>query len=323
MKNAIARICAGIAAVAAVTCQAQEFPSRPVHVVVPYAAGGGPDVQARQFAPRFAEALGGSVVVENKVGAAGVLAAQYVAQQKPDGYTLLLGSNTHLIQKHLQPELKFDPIADFTPVCNMGSSPTVLVVRADYPAKTVQELAAALKAQAGKMNYSSGGIGTSAHLAGATFVAVAGAKAVHIPLKGSVEIAGSLLRGETDFAFPVTSTGVPQVKSGKLRALAVTGARRLPELPDVPTLAEAMKSDLLVQESWFGVWAPANTPPGVVRKLCAATIKALADPELQKQFLATGGSVAPSKSPEDFAAFVKSENAKWGEIVKLSAARAD
>ena len=323
MKHAIARICAGLSAVAAVTCQAQEFPSRPVHVVVPYAAGGGPDVQARQFAPRFAEALGGTVVVENKVGAAGVLAAQYVAQQKADGYTLLLGSNTHLIQKMLQPELKFDPVADFTPVCNMGSSPTVLVVRADHPAKSVQDLAAALKARSGQMNYSSGGIGTSAHLAGATFVAVAGAKAVHIPLKGSVEIAGSLLRGETDFAFPVTSTGVPQVKSGKLRALAVTSARRLPELPEVPTLAEVMKNDLLVQESWFGVWAPANTPPEVVRKLFAATVKALADPELQKQFLATGGSPVPSASPEAFAAFVKRENVKWAEIVKLSAARAD
>jgi tripartite-type tricarboxylate transporter receptor subunit TctC len=316
-------LCAAIFAIAAGICHAQPFPAKPVHVVVPYAAGGGPDVQARQFAPRFAEALGGNVIVENKVGAAGVLAAQYVAQQRPDGYTLLLGSNTHLIQKHLQPDLKFDPIADFAPVCNMGSSPTVLVVRADHPARTVQDLAAALKARSGQMNYSSGGIGTSAHLAGATFVAVAGAKAVHIPLKGSVEIAGSLLRGETDFAFPVTSTGVPQVKSGKLRALAVTGARRLAELPEVPTLAEAMKSDLLVQESWFGVWAPAGTPPEVIRKLFAAAVRALADPELQKQFQATGGSVAPSQSPEAFAAFVRSEHVKWGEIVKLSAAKAD
>lgn len=316
-------ICAGVLAIAAAVCHAQGFPAKPVHVIVPYAAGGGPDLQARQFAPRFAEALGGTVVVENKVGAAGVLAAQYVAQQRPDGYTLLLGSNTHLIQKHLQPDLKFDPVADFVPVSNMGSSPTILVVRADHPARTVQDLAAALKARSGQMNYGSGGIGTSAHLAGATFVSVAGAKAVHIPLKGSVEIAGSLLRGETDFAFPVTSTGVPQVKGGKLRALAVTGARRLPELPDVPTLAEAMKNELLVQESWFGVWAPARTPPEIISTLFAAMRKTLADPELQKQFQAMGGSVATSESPEAFAAFVKREHAKWGEIVRLSAAKAD
>ena len=316
-------ICTGILALATAVCHAQGFPAKAVHVVVPYAAGGGPDLQARQFAPKFAAALGGTVVVENKVGAAGVLAAQYVAQQRPDGYTLLLGSNTHLIQKHLQPDLNFDPIADFVPVSNMGSSPTILVVRADHPARTAQELAAALKARSGQMNYGSGGIGTSAHLAGATFVAVAGAKAVHIPLKGSVEIAGSLLRGETDFAFPVTSTGVPQVKGGKLRALGVTGATRLQELPEVPTLAEAMKNDLLVQESWFGVWAPARTPPEVIRALFAAMVKTLADPELRRQFQATGGSVATSESPEAFAAFVKREHAKWGEIVRLSAAKAD
>lgn len=316
-------ICTAVLLLATAVCHAQGFPAKAVHVVVPYAAGGGPDLQARQFAPKFAAALGGTVVVENKVGAAGVLAAQYVAQQRPDGYTLLLGSNTHLIQKHLQPDLKFDPIADFVPVSNMGSSPTILVVRADHPARTVQDLAEALKARSGQMNYGSGGIGTSAHLAGATFVAVAGAKAVHIPLKGSVEIAGSLLRGETDFAFPVTSTGVPQVKGGKLRALGVTGARRLQELPEVPTLAEAMKNDLLVQESWFGVWAPARTPPEVIRALFAAMVKTLADPELQKQFQATGGSVATSESPEAFAAFVKREHAKWGEIVRLSSAKAD
>ena len=319
MKN----LFTAILAAAALSCQAQEFPVKPVHVVVPYAAGGGPDLQARQFAPKLAEALGGSVVVENKVGAAGVLAAQYVAQQKPDGYTLLLGSNTHLIQKMLQPDLKFDPIADLTPVSNMASSPTVLLVRADHPAKTVQELAAYLKARPGKLNYGSGGIGTSAHLAGATFSALTGAQAVHIPLKGSVEIAGSLLRGETDYAFPVTSTGVPQARGGKLRALAVTSAKRLPDLPDVPTLAETMKNDLLVQESWFGVWAPAGTPPAVVRRLFAATVKALSDPELRRQFQATGGSTAPSASPEEFAAFVKSENLKWAEILKLSTAKAD
>jgi tripartite-type tricarboxylate transporter receptor subunit TctC len=296
---------------------------KPVFLIVPYAAGGGPDVQARQFGARLAPLLGTPVVVENKVGAAGVLAAQYVSQQKPDGYTVLLGSNTHLIQKHLQPELKFDPVADFVPVSNLVSSPTVLVVRADNPAKGVRELLAALKAQPGRFNYGSGGIGTSAHLAGATFLAVNDAKAAHIPLKGSVEIAASLLRGDTEFAFPISSTGVPQVKGGRLRALAVTGGARLKELPDVPTLSEMFRNDLLVQESWFGLWAPAKTPAEAVKKLHAATVKALADPELQQQFASTGGVPEPSESPAAFAAFVKREHAKWGEIVKLSAAKAD
>jgi tripartite-type tricarboxylate transporter receptor subunit TctC len=297
---------------------AEPFPSRPVRVIVPYAAGGGPDVLVRQFGPQLAEAVGQSVVLENKVGAAGVLAAQYVAQQDADGYTLLMGSNTHLIQKLLQPALKFDPIAEFTPISNMAGSPTVMVVRADGPYRTVQDVIAAAKAAPGKMNYCSGGIGTSAHLAGATLASLAGLKATHIPLKGSVEIMASLMRGDTDFAFPVTGTGLPQVKGGKLRALAITGAKRLADYPDVPTLKEVLHNDLAVQESWFGFWAPARTPADVVGKLHAAIVKGLAQPGVRERFEATGNSVVPSDSPQAFAAFVRSENRKWADIIKLA-----
>ena len=146
---------------------------------------------------------------------------------------------------------------------------------------------------------------------------------MHVPLKGSVEIAGSLLRGDTDFAFPVSGTAIPQIKAGKLRALGVSSASRLKELPDVPTLKEALNDELLVQESWLGLWAPAKTPREVVRALHAASVKALADPKLRAQLDAAGSPAAPSESPEAFAAFVKSENAKWGRIAKLSAAKAD
>lgn len=301
---------------------ADAFPTRPVRVIIPYAAGGGPDVLARQFGPVLGEALGQAVVLENKVGAAGVLAAQFVAQQPADGYNLLMGSNTHLIQKLLQPDLKFDPVGDFTPVSNMAASPTVMVVRADGPHRKVEDVIAAAKAKPGTMNYSSGGIGTSAHLAGATLVSLAGLSATHIPLKGSVEITASLLRGDTEFAFPVAATGIPQVKGGKLRALAVTSAQRLKELPDVPTLKEVLKNELAVQESWFGYWAPANTPADVVGRLHAAISKGLADPAVKAKFEAAGNVVATSESPQAFAAFVRSENRKWAEIVKLTAARA-
>lgn len=301
---------------------ADAFPTRPVRVIIPYAAGGGPDVLARQFGPVLGEALGQAVVLENKVGAAGVLAAQFVAQQPADGYNLLMGSNTHLIQKLLQPDLKFDPVGDFTPVSNMAASPTVMVVRADGPHRKVEDVIAAAKAKPGTMNYSSGGIGTSAHLAGATLVSLAGLKATHIPLKGSVEITASLLRGDTEFAFPVAATGIPQVKGGKLRALAVTSAVRLKELPDVPTLKEVLKNELAVQESWFGYWAPANTPADVVGKLHAAISKGLADPAVKAKFEAAGNVVATSESPQAFAAFVRSENRKWADIVKLTAASA-
>lgn len=301
---------------------AEAFPTRPVRVIIPYAAGGGPDVLARQFGPVLGEALGQAVVLENKVGAAGVLAAQFVAQQPADGYNLLMGSNTHLIQKLLQPDLRFDPVGDFTPVSNMAASPTVMVVRADGPHRKVEDVIAAAKAKPGTMNYSSGGIGTSAHLAGATLVSLAGLAATHIPLKGSVEITASLLRGDTEFAFPVAATGIPQVKGGKLRALAVTSEQRLKELPDVPTLKEVLKNDLAVQESWFGYWAPANTPADIVGKLHAAISKGLADPAVKAKFEAAGNVVATSESPQAFAAFVRSENRKWAEIVKLTAARA-
>ena len=301
---------------------ADPFPTRPVRVIIPYAAGGGPDVLARQFGPVLGEALGQAVVLENKVGAAGVLAAQFVAQQPADGYNLLMGSNTHLLQKLLQPDLKFDPLGDFTPVSNMAASPTVMVVRADGPHRKVEDVIAAAKAKPGTMNYSSGGIGTSAHLAGATLVSLAGLKATHIPLKGSVEITASLLRGDTEYAFPVAATAIPQVKGGKLRALAVTSAVRLKELPDVPTLKEVLKNELAVQESWFGYWAPANTPADVVGKLHAAISKGLADPAVKAKFEAAGNVVATSESPQAFAAFVRSENRKWADIVKLTAARA-
>lgn len=297
---------------------ADPYPVRPVRVIVPYAAGGGPDVLARQFGQHFSGALGQSVIFENKVGAAGVLAAQYAANQSPDGYNLLLGSNTHLIQKLLQPNLKFDPLVDFVPVNNMAASPTVMVVKADGPYKSINDIIAVGKANPGKLNYGSGGIGTSAHLAGATLASLAGFKAVHIPLKGSVEINASLLRGDTDYAFPVAGTAVPHVKGGTLRALAVTSGERLKQLPDVPTLNEVLKNDLAVQESWFGFWAPAGTSADIVMKLHGVINKVLAEPSIKEQFEAVGNRVAITESPQAFATFVRSENKKWADIIKLA-----
>lgn len=301
---------------------AEPFPTRAVKVISPYAAGGGPDVQLRQFAPSMGEALKQSVVVENKVGAGGVLAAQFVATAPADGYTLLMGSNTHLIQKSLQPALKFDPVGDFVAVSNMAASPTVLVVSAESPHKSVDELVAALRKSGGGMNYGSGGIGTSAHLAGATFLNLNKLTATHVPLKGSVEIAASLLRGDTQFAFPVAGTGVPQVKGGKLRALAVTSRQRLAQLPEVPTLNELMNNELTVQESWFGIWAPAKTPPEAVAALHAASVAALKLPAIRSAFENAGNLAVPSESPQAFSDFVRSEQKKWADIVRLTGASA-
>lgn len=292
------------------------YPNRPVRVIVPFAAGGGPDVLMRQIAPSLGEALGQPIVVENKVGAAGVLAAQFVASAPADGYTLLMGAVTHLILKVLQPSLGFDPLKDFEFIGAMAASPSVLVVPADSPYQTAEQLAAAAKAHPGKLNYGSGGVGTGAHLAAATFAAINGLEAVHIPLRGSVEITASLLRGDTQFAFPTAGTAVPQVKGGKLRALAVTSSKRLEELPDVPTLMEITQEPLTVQESWFGLWTPAKTPPQIIERVHAAINKTMASPILQAKTREAGSVVTTSESPAAFSKFVHAENGKWTDIIR-------
>jgi tripartite-type tricarboxylate transporter receptor subunit TctC len=304
--------------------QAQEaYPSRPVRIIVPFAAGGGPDVQARQFAVPFGEALGGNVVVENRVGAAGIIAAEVVAQAPPDGYTLLAGSISQVVQKMLQPSAKFDPLKSYAPVSLLSTSPTVLVVPPSSTAKTVQELAAQIRAKPGQFNYSSGGIGTSAHLAGASFVAVLKLDAVHVPLRGSVEILQSLLGGHTQFAFPIAGTGIPNAKSGRLRALAVTSRERLQQLADVPTLFEVYHDETLVQESWSALWAPAGTPAAIVQKLHAATVKAAANPTLKGQVESQGSLSLSSKSPEELAEYMRKENTKWAAIIKMANVKAE
>jgi tripartite-type tricarboxylate transporter receptor subunit TctC len=315
-----------LAAAAAVPMLARantSFPSRSVKVISPFAAGGGPDVQLRQFAPSWGEALKQSVVIENKVGAAGVLAAQLVASAAADGYTLLMGSNTHLIQKSLQPNHKFDPLNDFVGISNMASSPTVLVVSAESSYRNLDDLVVALRKAAGGMNYGSGGIGTSAHLAGATFLTLNNINATHVPLRGSVEIAASLMRGDTQFAFPVAGTGVPQVKGGKLRALAVTSRSRLSQLPDVPTLNELMNNELTIQESWFGLWAPAKTSTEIINTLHSAAVSALNLPAIRTAFENAGNLTVPSQNPQAFTAFIRTEQKKWADIVKLAGATAN
>lgn len=294
------------------------FPDKPIKTISPYAAGGGPDVQLRQVAPHLGEALKQTIIVENKVGAGGVLATQFVAQSAPDGYTLLLGSNIQLVQKIMKPDLSINPLIDFIPISNMYSSPTVMVVATDSPYKKIEDVINAAKASPGTMNYSSGGIGTSAHIAGATFVALNNLKVSHIPLKGSVEIAASLLRGDTQFAFPIAGTGVPLVKGGKLRALAVTSKNRLAQLPDAPTLNEVMKNDLAIQESWFGMWAPIKTPADRINILFQGISKALSTPALKVAYEDAGNIITPSQSPQAFAAYMNSENKKWAEIIRLT-----
>lgn len=320
LRHRVGAIVLGLASVAAF---AQAYPSRPVKLVVPFAAGGGPDVEARRFAPKLAEALGGSVVVENRVGAAGIVAAEVVAQAPPDGYTLLMGSMSQIVQKILRPAAKFDPHTSFVPVTLTSSASAVLIVLADSPFRSAKELEEAIRARPGQFNYGSGGVGTAAHIAGATFASLQKLNATHIPYRGSVEIMPALLGGQIQFAFPIAGTGVPQVKAGKARALGVLSAKRLPSLPEVPTMKELFGDELYVQDFWGGVWAPAGTPPAVIARLFAATRQAHTDAGLREQYRAGGSEVELSNSPEEFAAFMKAETAKWARLIQLAGVKAD
>jgi tripartite-type tricarboxylate transporter receptor subunit TctC len=300
--------------------QGAAYPNRPIKIVVPFAARGGPDILARKLGAKLADALGGGavVVVENVVGAGGILAAQNVARMAPDGYNLLFGASSHVVQKAMQPSVRFDPLKDFAPIARVATSPSVLVVAAGSPYRTVADLIGAAKAAPGKLNYGSGGIGSAAHLCAAALVVHAGLDTVHVPYKGSVEIVPSIIAGDTQFAFPIASTAIPQVQGGRVRALAVSSAQRLPALADVPTLVEALKAPELAVDAWFGLWAPAGTPAPVVDTLFKAVARAHDDGALRKDTEAAGSLVSLSASPGEFTTFMEAETGKFQRLVKAA-----
>lgn len=319
------RVCfallAGCGALAALPAIAQ-YPAKPVKLVVPFIAGSAPDVLARNVSERLASRLGQPIVIENKGGAGGNVGAEFAAKQPADGYTLMLATSSHLVNPNLYGKVGYDPIKDFTPVALLIKMPSLLVVPNDLPATNVGELIALAKARSGQLNYGSGGNGSLAHLSGAMFKSAAGLDVVHVPYKGAPEIITSLLSGQTQFAFPTFSTALPQAKAGKLRALAVTGTRRNPLLPEAPTLLEAMPNGFDI-EAWFGIWAPAGTPPEIVRKLNADISAVLADPEFRAKLASDGSEVVAAGTPDEFAGFVKSETAKWAKVVRDSGARVE
>jgi tripartite-type tricarboxylate transporter receptor subunit TctC len=301
---------------------AQSYPSRPVKIVVPFAAGGAVDILTRVLAEKLSPVLGQPVVVEPVVGAGGNIGSAAVAKAAPDGYTLLMATTgTHTINPGLYKNMPFDAEKDFAPVTLIASVPNVLVVHPDVPAKSVKELVALAKSQPGKLNFASFGHGTSNHLSGELLKSVAGIDVVHVPYKSAPQAVMEVVGGQVNFAFVNAPLALPQVKAGKLRALAVTGAKRSPAVPDLPTMAEAGLPDFVV-ESWYGVMAPAGTPEPVVRKLHDDLLKVLAQPEVIEAFAKQGADVVTS-TPAEFAAMVSKEKARWSEVIRKSGAKID
>lgn len=324
MKHAL-RLAAGVLAglaLFAVLPAAAQYPTKPVRLIVPFIPGSSPDVLARVVGDRLAARLGRPMVVENRSGAGGNVGAEYAAKQPADGYTIMLAISTHLVNPSLYSRVGYDPIKDFAPVALLIKMPALLVVPPDLPAKTVAELIDFARTKPGQLNYGSGGNGTQAHLAGAMFKASAGIDIVHIPFRGAPEIVASLLAGQTQLAFPTFSTALPQVRAGKLRALAVTGPKRNPKLPEVPTLLEAMPNGFDV-ETWFGIWAPAGTPSDIVKRLNAEINAVMSDAEFRAKISSDGSEVVVGGSPDEFTGYVKTETAKWTKIVKDSGAKVE
>lgn len=301
---------------------AQDFPTKPITIVVPFSAGGTTDILARIVAHSLQAELKQPIVVDNRAGAAGNIGAQAVARAQPDGYTLLLGTvGTHAINAALYKKLGFDPVKDFAPLTRVANVPNLLVTNPEQPYKTVQELIAYAKANPGKVNFGSSGAGTSIHLSGELFKSMAGVDIQHVPYKGSAPALSDLLGNQIGIMFDNMPSSISHVRSGRLRPLAVTTAKRSPELPDVPTVAESGVPGYEAT-SWFGMFAPANTPAPVLARLHGALIKVLSDPAVVKR-IGEQGAEPVTETPEQFAAFIAAESKKWGEVVKQSGASVD
>lgn len=297
------------------------YPDKPVHVVVGFSAGGTTDVIARIMAKELTQALGQTFVVENKPGAGSNIATDYVKRAKPDGYTLLFVAVTSAINQTLYRNISFDLTKDFAPVALGAKVPNILVLNPKVPANSVKELVDYAKANPGKMAFASSGSGTSIHMAGELFKMRTGIDVLHVPYKGSAPAVTDLIGGQVQFMFDNMPSSWPHVQGGKLKALAVTTAKRSPSAPDLPTMQELGFENFDVS-SWFGLIAPAGTPPEVIEKLNAVIVKAQDNPEVQKAFAGLG-AVGEKTTPAEFGAFIKSEVENWAPVVKASGAQVD
>src|SRR3954453_14611822 len=300
---------------------AQDYPTKPVRLIIPFPPGGSNDVVGRVFATKLAERLGKQVIVDNRgAGAGGIVGTEVAHGAPPDGYTILIISLAHAVNPWLY-KLPYDPIKGFTPIAMLGSGPVVLVVNPELPVKSVKELVDMAKQQPDKLQYASAGIGSFQHLSGELFKLTAGVKILHVPFKGGGPAMGDVIGGHTKVMFSSLVQTTPHIKSGKLRALGVGGLTRTPVLPDIPTIAEA---GVPTYESvnWWGLVAPAGTPPAIVARLHKAITEVQDSAEVQKQFASEGAEVV-KKSTADFGQFMISEMNKWERVVKEGGIKAE
>jgi len=294
------------------------YPARPIQFVVPYAPGGNGDIVARIVSGRLAPALGQSIIVDNRAGVGGNIGAEYVAKQAPDGYTIMLGTNTHAINMSLYAKVNYDFARDFAPISMLSSAPLVLIVNPSVPARSVKELIAYSRANPGKLNYGSGGSGSSGHIAAELFKSLSGADMVHVPYKAVAQYMTDLLAGQVQVAFNASTTSVAMAASGKVIALGVTSPRRTELAPGMPTVAESGVPgyDFTI---WQGILAPAGTSGAIINRLNKELVTLLGMPEVKEQFKKQGADSSPS-TPGEFSAYIKSEIPKWAKVVKASGA---
>ncbi|HTP62917.1 MAG TPA: tripartite tricarboxylate transporter substrate binding protein [Burkholderiales bacterium] len=312
-----ARLLSTVLVLCATQALAQEFPSKPIHIVVPFPPGGSTDVIGRRIAEKFQASMGQPVLVENKPGAGGAVGAEQVAKSAADGYTLLVGvTGSNAVSYSLNPKLPYQP-KDFEPVSLIVSAPLTIVVNSSVPAKNLKELVALNQ----PLNHGTPGNGTSMHLTAEMFNLAAGTKFVHVPYKGTAGALNDLMGGQIQMMFGDFLVTLPQVKAGRIRALAVTSLQRHPLLPDVPTVAESGYPGFEAL-SWQGLFAPAGTPPAILAKIHAELVKAIGAPDM-KEYFASQGFFIGGNSPAEFRAFVEKEIAKWAQIVKAANVKLD
>jgi tripartite-type tricarboxylate transporter receptor subunit TctC len=326
-RRAFAAVVAALALSAAAPAFAQSWPTKPVRIVVPFPAAGTTDIVARSLGAELQKMWGQPVVIDNRPGAGGNIGADAVAKSAADGYTLLMGTvGTHAINAalfaHNGQKMPFDPAKDFAPVTLCAAVPNVMVINPKLPVNSVQEFIQYAKSNPGKLNMASSGNGTSIHLTGELFKTITGVYMVHFPYRGSAPAVTDLIAGNMNVMFDNLPSALPHIKSGRLKALAVTSKNASPALPGVPTIEQAAGLKDFDASSWFGLFAPAGTPRAVVDRIQSDVAKALALPEIRERFIAQGAEPGGS-TPEQFTAFIKAESEKWARVVKFSNAKVD